>query len=164
MSNLSDLTARLLEAAQKAGATDADTIAVDGTAISIDVREGALEQAERSEGIEIGLRVMVDQRQACVSASDISDSTIHAMAERAVAMAKEAPEDPYIGLAAPDQLATSWDTDALDLYDPSDEPAPKSLQDMARQAEAAAMAVPGITKIDGQFHCVCVGQEVDTQG
>ena len=148
MSNLSDLTARLLEAAQKAGATDADTIAVDGTAISIDVREGALEQAERSEGIEIGLRVMVDQRQACVSASDISDSTIHAMAERAVAMAKEAPEDPYIGLAAPDQLATSWDTDALDLYDPSDEPAPKLLQDMARQAEAAAMAVPGITKID----------------
>ena len=72
--SLQDLTADLLAAARKAGATDADAIAVDGTSISIDVRDGKLEQAERSEGIDIGLRVLIGKRQACVSASDVSAS------------------------------------------------------------------------------------------
>ena len=148
MPNLSDLTAQLLAAAKAAGATDADAIAIDGTSVNIDVRDGALEQAERSEGVDIGLRVLIGQRQACVSASDISATTIQAMAERAVAMAHEAPEDPYIGLADPDQLAAHWDVAALDLVDTAEEPAPALLEDMARAAEAAAMAVPGITKID----------------
>ncbi len=146
--SLQDLTADLLTAARKAGASDADAIAVDGTSISIDVRDGKLEQAERSEGIDIGLRVLIGKRQACVSASDVSPSTITTMAERAVAMAREAPEDKHIGLADPDQLATSWDLGALDLVDPNDEPAAAGLQEMARQAEAAALGVKGISKID----------------
>jgi len=145
---LHSLTTRLLDAAKAAGAGAADAVAVDGTSVAIDVRDGKLEQAERSEGIDIGLRVLVGQRQACVSASDISDSTITAMAERAVAMAREAPEDPYIGLADPAQLAQNWDIAALDLHDPSPEPSPATLQGDAQRAEAAAMAVPGISKID----------------
>ena len=80
---LSDLTAQLLDLARKAGADQADAIAVEGTSVSIDVRAGALEQAERSEGVDIGLRVFVGQRQACVSSSDTSQSTINAMCERA---------------------------------------------------------------------------------
>ncbi|MGB8623549.1 MAG: DNA gyrase modulator, partial [Paracoccaceae bacterium] len=72
---LAPLTAQLLDAARKAGADAADAIAVEGTSIAIDVRTGALEQAERSEGTEIGLRVMVGQRQACVSASDTRPET-----------------------------------------------------------------------------------------
>ena len=88
--NLQDLTDQLLSAAKSHGADNADAIAVDGTSVSINVREGALEEAERAEGIDIGLRVLIGPRQACVSASDISASTIDAMAERAVAMAKEA--------------------------------------------------------------------------
>ncbi len=79
------------------------------------------EQAERSEGVEIGLRVLVGRRQACVSASDTSTTTITAMAERAVAMAREAPEDPFAGLADPSQLAQDWDLAALDLADPAPE-------------------------------------------
>ena len=148
MSNLSNLTERLLHAAKIAGATDADAIAVDGTSLSIDVRDGALEQAERSEGIDIGLRVLIGQRQACVSASDISDNTISAMAERAVAMAKESPEDPYIGLAEPEQLARDWDLTALDLMDQGAEPTPAAMEADARTAESSAMAIKGITKID----------------
>lgn len=146
--SLQDLTADLLAAARKAGATDADAIAVDGTSISIDVRDGKLEQAERSEGIDIGLRVLIGKRQACVSASDVSASTIATMAERAVAMAREAPEDKHIGLADPSQLATSWDLAALDMVDPNDEPAAATLQEKARMAEAAALGVTGISKID----------------
>ena len=78
--SLPSLTQALLDAARKAGADAADAMAVEGTSLSIDVRGGKLEQAERSEATEIGLRVMIGQRQACVSASDISPATIATMA------------------------------------------------------------------------------------
>ena len=148
MADLEKLTQHLIALAKSAGADAADSLAVDGTSINIDVRGGALEQAERSEGIDIGLRVLVGQRQACVSASDTSEGTLQQMAERAVAMAKEAPEDPYAGLADPSQLATAWDVDALELADPADEPSAADLQDQAQRAEAAAMAVEGVTQMD----------------
>ena len=86
---LQGLTEMLLNAAKKSGADNADAMAVQGQSLSIDVRGGQLEQAERAEGTDIGLRVLIGQRQACVSASDISASTILEMAQRAVAMAKE---------------------------------------------------------------------------
>ncbi|MEJ2022498.1 MAG: TldD/PmbA family protein [Maritimibacter sp.] len=146
---LADLAEQLLDAARKAGADAADTIVVNGTSQSIDVLNGKLEQAERSEGTDLGLRVLIGQRQASVSASDRSARTITEMAERAVAMAKEAPEDPTIGLADPSQLAKDWDIEALELYDPSDEPAPASLQDDACRAEAAALAIEGVTQVQG---------------
>ncbi|MGV6811462.1 MAG: TldD/PmbA family protein [Brevirhabdus sp.] len=145
---LSDLTQALLDAAARAGADAADAMAVDGTSVSIDVRDGVLEHADRSEGIDIGLRVLIGQRQACVSSSDTSADTIATMAERAVAMAREAPEDPDIGLADPAQLVRDWDADTLELADPADEPAPADLQEDARRAEAAALAVDGISMID----------------
>lgn len=145
--SLSDLSDQLLQAAKRAGAEAADAIAVDGTSLSITVREGALEQAERSEGIEIGLRVLVGKRQACVSASDTKPETLAQMAERAVAMAKEAPEDPHAGLADPTQLATDKATEALELYDPSPEPDPAALQEDATRAEAAALRNKGISQV-----------------
>ncbi|MDP2740197.1 MAG: metallopeptidase TldD-related protein [Pseudorhodobacter sp.] len=144
---LEALTGALLAAASRAGADAADAIAVDGRAVSIDVRVGLLEQAERSEGIEIGLRVLIGGRQACVSASDVSDRTVGEMAERAVAMAREAPADPYAGLADADQLARSWNLAALELEDPAEEPAADVLQDDARRAEAAALAVAGVAQV-----------------
>ena len=145
--DLEQLTIVLLDAAKKAGAGSADAIAVQGTSVSIDVHKGALEHAERSEGVDIGLRVMIGQRQANVSASDTSDDTIRTLAERAVAMAKEAPEDPYIGLADPDQLASGWDVNALELCDPTEEPAPDQLQADAIEAEEAALAVQGVSQV-----------------
>ncbi|RMA42650.1 TldD/PmbA family protein [Rhodophyticola porphyridii] len=145
--SLSDLTADLLAAAKRAGADAADAIAVDGTSVSIGVLNGKLEQAERSEGVEIGLRVMVGARQACVSASDINPATLSEMADRALAMARLAPEDPTIGLADPAQLATGWDAEALDLIDPTPEPEPAALEDAALRAEAAALSVPGISQV-----------------
>jgi PmbA protein len=145
--SLSDLSDQILQAAKRAGADAADAIAVDGTSISITVREGALEQAERSEGIDIGLRVFVGNRQACVSSSDTKPETLIQMAERAVAMAKEAPEDPHAGLADPSQLASNTATEALELYDPSDEPDPAALQEDATRAEAAALRNPGVSQV-----------------
>jgi PmbA protein len=145
---LERLTQSLLEAARRAGAGAADAIAVEGRSQSIDIRAGRLEQAERAEGVEIGLRVLIGGRQACVSASDISDATIARLAERAVAMAREAPEDPYAGLAEPGQLAQGWDIAALQLADTSPEPPAAALEADARAAEAAAMAVQGIVQVE----------------
>ncbi|PXW72144.1 PmbA protein [Loktanella sp. PT4BL] len=145
--SLSDLSDQILQAAKRAGADAADAIAVDGTSISITVRDGALEQAERSEGIDIGLRVFVGNRQACVSSSDTKPETLIQMAERAVAMAREAPEDPHAGLADPSQLASNTATEALELFDPSDEPDPAALQEDATRAEAAALRNAGVSQV-----------------
>ncbi len=144
---LPDLTNALLEAAARAGADAADAIAVRGTSLSIDVRGGQLEQAERSEGVDLGLRVLIGQRQANVSASDIRPDTLAALAERAVAMACEAPEDPDIGLADPDQLAQPGAAPALELADPSPEPSPEDLRRDAQEAEAAALGVAGVNQV-----------------
>lgn len=146
--DLNHLTEALLSAAKKAGADSADAMAVSGQSLSIDIRQGKLEQAERSEGVEVGLRVMIGHRQACVSASDISPATLERLAERAVAMAREAPADDTVGLASPDQLARGWDIAALELADTSEEPAAKALEDTARRAEAAALAAGAITQVE----------------
>ncbi|APX21456.1 MAG: TldD/PmbA family protein [Rhodobacteraceae bacterium] len=144
---LDTLTEALLAAAKAAGADSADALAVRGSSIEIDVRGGTLEQAERSEGTDLGLRVLLGKRVAVVSASDEKDETLTAMAERAVAMAREAPEDPWVGLADPDQLARDRDAGALEMYDPAPEPAPAELQQDAAEAEAAALGVAGIAQV-----------------
>ncbi|WP_149139945.1 TldD/PmbA family protein [Gemmobacter caeruleus] len=147
MTDLARLTEALLDAARKAGAESADALAVQGSSVSIDIRQGALEQAERAEDIELGLRVLIGGRQACVSVSDTSARTLADVAERAVAMAREAPADPYAGLADPGQIARDWDLAAFDLVEEAPEPTAQALEDGARAVEAAAMAVSGITQV-----------------
>jgi len=144
---LPPLTDALIEAAIRAGAEAADAIAVDGTSLSIAVRGGQLEQAERSEGVEIGLRVLMGTRQACVSASDTRPETLREMAERAVTMARLAPADPTVGLADPSQLSGIRDGAALDMSDPFADPDPAGLEDAARRAEAAALAISGVSQV-----------------
>lgn len=147
--NLENLTASLLEAAKRAGAEDADALAISGRSLSIDVLSGSLEHAERAEGVDIGLRVILDQRQACVSASDIRSDTIEEMAQRAVAMAREAPRDTSIALAESSMLAQNWDALALEMADPAPEPSPKDLEQDALVAEAAALGVQGVSTVQG---------------
>lgn len=146
---LARLTEQTLAIARKAGADAADAIAVSGQSISIDVLGGKLEQAERSEGVDLGLRVMLGQRQACVATSDTRPEALETLAERAVAMAALAPEDPVIGLADGQALAKNWDLDSLELADPADAPSPAALEETARRAEAAAADVAGVSQVEG---------------
>jgi len=146
--SLQTITQSLLDMARKAGADHADAVAIQGTSISIEVRQAELEHAERSEGVDIGLRVFKDGKTAIVSGSDVRDHTLRIMADRAIAMALEAPKDAYAGLADPAQLATSWDAAALDLCDPSDEPDPAALERDAREAEQAALDHSGISQVE----------------
>jgi PmbA protein len=141
-----DLARALLDAASKAGAGAADALVVSATSMSVGVRGGRLEEAERSEGRDLGLRVLIGHRQACVSASDDRPGTLAEMAERAVAMAREAPEDPYCGLAGPDELDAPPDAAGLDLDDPAGPPSPEALEQAALAAEAAALAVAGVSQ------------------
>ena len=139
-----DIASHFLSEAKKAGAQSADVLIAVGMSTNVDVRNGALELAERSEGIDLGLRVFIGKKQAIVSGSDGRSDTITAMAERAIAMAREAPDDPYCGLADPEQFAKDWDLSAYDLYDPSDEPEADYLQEEACKMEAAALVCKGI--------------------
>src|SRR5215468_3465381 len=102
-SALTDLAERLVAAARRAGADAADALAVRSVSLGIEVREGAVEESERSEGDDIGLRALVGRRQAVVSTNDLNGN-VDELAERAVAMARVAPEDKFAGLATPDQL------------------------------------------------------------
>ncbi|WP_042252126.1 TldD/PmbA family protein [Paracoccus sp. PAMC 22219] len=145
---LQRLSEALIDAARRAGADQADALAVDGRSVSIDMRARALEQAERAEGLEIGLRVLVGGRQAAVSSSDHRDAAITEMAARAVAMAREAPVDDHLGLADTDQLARHRDAAGLELAEDAPEPEPQHLQDLAQRAEAAALDVAGISQVE----------------
>lgn len=140
-------TADLVAAARKAGADAADALYVCNNATQISVRLGALEDVERSEGEEIGLRLFVGQRSASVSSSDLSAGALAALVERAVAMAREAPEDPYAGLAPEDRLLRGpmADVEGDDGADPS----PALLRERAEAAEEAARAVAGVTNSEG---------------
>ncbi len=145
--DLPDLAGALLAAAKRAGADAADALVVDGTSLSIDALNGTLEHAERSEGIDLGVRAILGGRQACVSSSDARPETIVTMAERAVAMAREAPEDPSIGLADPDALAPETGAAHLELADPGGDPDPETLKRAAIEAERAALEVAGVTQV-----------------
>src|SRR5579884_2317404 len=113
---LSDLAERLVAAARRAGADQADAIAVRSVSLSVDVRDGAVEESERSEADDLGLRVLVGRRQAVVSTNDVSPDGVGALAQRAVAMARAAPEDRFAGLAESGRLARTIPD--LDLLDP----------------------------------------------
>ncbi len=148
MKTLEDLSHALLVRAQAAGATSADCLVSQTNGLSVQVLNGRLEHAQRSERCSLALRVFVGRRQACVAATDSSDTTIATLSERAVAMAKEAPTDPYCGLPESDQLAQDWKVESLELADPAPEPTPDQLQDDALAAEAAALAVSGVSQVD----------------
>src|SRR5918992_3648062 len=144
-SALADLAERLVTAARRAGADAADAVAVRSMSLSVGVRDGAVENSERSESDDVGLRVFVGRRTAVVSTNDIAGD-VTPLAERAVAMAKVAPEDKFAGLADPALLAKDYPD--LDLLDPELPPV-ADLEQRATQAEAAALAVKGVTKSEG---------------
>src|SRR6185437_16178822 len=96
---LTDRAERLVKAARVSGADSADAVAVRGISLAIEVRDGAVEESERAEGDDLGLRVLIGKRQAVVSTNDTASDGSAALAGRAVAMARAAPEDKYAGLA-----------------------------------------------------------------
>jgi PmbA protein len=147
LSHAEERCATLIALARRFGADAADAVAIGDMSEGVQVRLGALEDVERSESEAAGLRVFVGRRSASIHATDLGDAGLAELAERAVAMARAAPEDPYAGLA-PDDLLTSGPFPALDLEDAA-EPSPQHLRAMAEEAEDAARAVAGVTNSEG---------------
>jgi PmbA protein len=153
-SALTDLADRLVAAARRAGASEADAVAVRSVSLSVEVRDGAVEESQRSEGDDVGLRVLVGHKQAAVSTNDLKGNGVDTLAERAIAMARAAPEDKFAGLADPALFARSFPE--LDLLDP-DMPGVDVLEKRARAAETAGLGVAGVTKSGGASASAGIG-------
>ncbi len=151
---LSTLAQRLVEAAKRAGADAADAVAVRGVSQGVEVRDGRVEESERSEGDDVGLRVLVGRRQAVVSTNDVSGDGVARLAERAVAMARVAPDDKYVGLADPSLLTREFPD--LDLLDP-EVPSIFELERRAQEAEAAAGGASASAGIGGMVLVTSTG-------
>lgn len=144
-----DLIARAEQAviaAQKAGADTADALALTSTDLSASIRHGAPESIEQAESSAIGLRVFVGTSSATLSTSEFSAEALRTLAEQAVAIARVAPADPFAGLADAELVAKHFTP--LDAAD-SHLPTMQELQAIARAAEVAGLAVPGITNSEG---------------
>ncbi len=141
LDQLHDLVGKAL----KAGASDADAVLADATALSVSWRGGKLESLEQTETGDLGLRVFIGKKQAIVSTTDRREATLNELVERAVAMAKAAPEDIHCGLAGPDEIARDWPV--LELADDCTVDAP-ALIARAREAEEAALSVKGVTQCE----------------
>jgi PmbA protein len=153
-SALMTLAERLVKAARAAGADAADAVAMRSVSQSVEVRDGQVEESERAEGNDMGLRVLVGRRQAVVSTNDMTGDGVSALAERAVAMARVAPEDRYAGLADRELLAHEFPD--LDLVD-RELPDVGALEAMARRAEEAGRAVSGVSKSGGASASAGIG-------
>ena len=144
--NSADLLDGLIARARRLGADAADALYAHGSALEAGCRLGEPEDVVRADGRNLGLRVFVGNRQAIVSTTDLAEDTLGPLAERAIAMARSVPEDPYAGLADPARLARDWPS--LDLADAA-EPDAESLMARAAEAEDAARAVAGVTNSEG---------------
>lgn len=131
----------------KAGADAADAVYACDASTEVQVRLGALEDVVRSEGEDIGLRVFIGQRSATISSSSMNPDVLANLVDRALDMAREAPEDQYAGLAPAELLARGPLPD-LERDDGGD-PEPQLLREAALACEDAARAVPGVTNSEG---------------
>ncbi len=138
----------VLDAARKAGADAAEAVFAESRALSVGVRKGEIETVERDETGDLGLRVFVGRKTAVVSVSEFSPATLERLVERAVAMARLAPDDPYAALADPDRLYRGdGREDVLDIRDDTHLSA-ESLQDRALAIEAAGLALSSSLQSD----------------
>jgi PmbA protein len=143
---LLSLAGEAVSHARALGADAVHAVAADGRSTEISVLDGKIEKVEQAEARDISLKVYSGKSSATISGSVLTKEAIHRLAENALRMAKLAPPDPFSGIADPDQLAThipDLDLAAHDLPDP------QRLEDLALRAEAAALAVPGVTKSSG---------------
>jgi len=144
--NAASLLSDLVNQVVKKGASAADAMLIDATSLSVGYRLGKVENVERAESGDLGLRVFVGKKQAMVSATDRKPQALNELVDRALAMAQAAPDDAFCGLADPQQIATSWPhLESADTQDPNTE----TLIALAREAEEAALSIKGVTNSEG---------------
>ena len=136
-----DFLNHILENALKSGADAAEIVYQDARSVGVEVRGAQLENLESEETMDLGLRVLVGQKSATASVSDLRRETLDRLIERTLFMARHAPDDPYCALADKDQLYRNQNPIDLDLYDPS-LISPQLLLERALEIEAAGLEKP----------------------
>ena len=148
-----DRARHLVDAAIKAGADSADAVAARAVSSSVGYLDGAMEENEHSENDSMALRVFIDGCKASISTNTTADRDILTkLAERAVAMARLSPPDPFARLADRNTLMESAEIEErLSALDPVDMviPTTEELSKLALQSEEAALAIKGVTKSGG---------------
>ena len=147
--NLELIANTLLDMSKRAGAEAAEVIGIEKKSLNVDVLNEQLESVERSEATDIGLRVILDGRQACLSTSDLRKESLEKMVKRSLAMAREAPVDKDIILARNDQLVNTNELETLDLIDNEIMVEADRLKQWATEAEVEARNVKGVTQVQG---------------
>ena len=125
-----DLAQKIIDLALSLGADSADAVVGESASLNVSCRLGQLEDTERSESRELGLRAIIGQQQAFVSGTAVDAEALQRLAERAVEMAKATPADRYCGLAPAERLASKLPN--LDLAD-DHEPAPPNYKPWRRK-------------------------------
>ena len=141
-----DLLSDLVATARKSGADSADAIMLDSESLSVAWRRGKQESVEREESKDLGLRVLVGKGQAIVSSTDCQPSTLRDLVDRAITMARNAPEDPYCEI--PNTHSSTEPPKDLELFDPVEISA-TDLFELVKETEDAARSVKGITNSEG---------------
>ncbi|PPR61893.1 MAG: Metalloprotease PmbA [Alphaproteobacteria bacterium MarineAlpha4_Bin2] len=137
----------LVSTALKAGADAADAVDIKSVALSHAQRLGEVEKVERAESRDLGLRVFIGKKQAVASSTDSSKDALAELVQRAIDMAKAVPEDTHCGLADAEEVLRGG-VPELDLADP-EEPSTETLTARARDCEAAARVVLGVSNSEG---------------
>ena len=142
-----DILAKTLSQAKRLGADEAEAVFYEADGISVTVRLGELETVERPAEKALGLRVYCGKKTTSLSTSDLSPAALKELAEKAVMIAKQSPENPYAELAGKNLFAREFNKN-LEIYDLSS-PTAEALKDLALRAEDAGRSVEGITNSEG---------------
>ena len=142
---LKDVLAR----AAARGATAADGFLIEEQAFSASVRLGQVDTVTHSREQRLALRVFAGRASAAASTSDLSRESLERVVDEATALARVTAEDPHAGLPDPGELIER--VPELELEDhEGPEPTPEEKIELARRAEAAALAAdPRITNSEG---------------
>src|SRR5215813_5197981 len=144
-----EFAASLADKAVKRGASAAEVVIRQRTEFSVGVRLGEIETLQESTDQGLGLRVLIDGRQASVSGSDFSSDAIKSLIDDAVELARLTSPDDTAGLPDPQELATSFPD--LDLWDEAIVSlSPEDQIEMALRTERAAQEYSNlVSNFDG---------------
>jgi len=145
---LQDIAGDLVKTALSLGADSAEASVGESRSTDMSIRDGKLEDIERSESLDAGVRVFIGKQQAGVGFSDLSAQGRETAIARAVAMAKAAPEDPYSALAEADRLDNN--PPEIEQFDPTVW-SPDDLEKYANAVENAARAIDGVSMTESAF-------------
>ena len=145
---LENLAATVLDQARRIGATAGDVLIASGESFSAGVRLGEVEKIQQSQEKRMGLRLFVNQSSAITSTADFTHDALTALVEETVALAKATAADDFSGL--PEQHLLARDIPDLDLHDDTVTFSPEEKIALAREGEAAALAMDSrITNSEG---------------